>query len=404
MGTLRGVSAFSLGNLLIDARSVTREGVAPADLTDKLQERLERVKAVLHGPTVVTMGFIAVARGDLEHARHLFESVLWLDDVALGPESLVHAFHWLVTDAAALGDWQRVRWLLHEAGRADLVHSAGETAPHVQLTRLAPKTPVLELFAELAFRALGDTGAAPGVSDDARMHLPDEALRFAKTFSGLARAPGEKANAEDPLARVYLSLAWLRRDRGGLELEAAAQAVEAVLRSRRLREHLMERATLLGGGSPDEALGALRGILEEALGEAIGEAGPLRSPVLRAAAAQRRATLIEDLDARLDRLTDRCDDGTAPPIPEVWREFVALRRAYAQAVALSEPGERGWPHQVVLRLMRYLGTWLRLTKKERVFAHAVFQFLAVEAHRAGDEKSRRLALASAQLCKPFDLG
>jgi hypothetical protein len=73
-------------------------------------------------------------------------------------------------------------------------------------------------------------------------------------------------------------------------------------------------------------------------------------------------------------------------------------------VALSEPAEKGWPHHVVLRLTRYFGTWLRLTKKERVFAHAVFRFLEAEATRAGDDTSARLAKVSAELCLPFKPG
>jgi hypothetical protein len=51
--------------------------------------------------------------------------------------------------------------------------------------------------------------------------------------------------------------------------------------------------------------------------------------------------------------------------------------------------------------MRYFGTWLRLTMKERFFAHTVFVFLEVEALRAGDVKAAQLARASAELCLPF---
>ena len=88
---------------------------------------------------------------------------------------------------------------------------------------------------------------------------------------------------------------------------------------------------------------------------------------------------------------------------KVWREFVAIRGCSSQAVALSEPGERGWPHHVMLRLMRNLGTWLRLTKKQLPFAHAVFRFLEEEGALAGDETASRLAQASAELCLPFVL-
>ena len=58
-------------------------------------------------------------------------------------------------------------------------------------------------------------------------------------------------------------------------------------------------------------------------------------------ASARREQLIDSMYTRIDRLTNRCSKGTAPPMTEVWREFVAIRGCSSQAVALSEPGERG---------------------------------------------------------------
>ena len=138
----------------------------------------------------------------------------------------------------------------------------------------------------------------------------------------------------------------------------------------------------------------------------LGAVNPLPDPrpgggeghLLRGARARRRAALIQGLELHVDRLTDACEAGTAPPISEVWREFVRIRRDFALAVALSEPGDHDVPHLAIVRLVRYLGAWLRLTKEEPHFAHAVFQFLEVEALRAGDDKSARLARASCLLC------
>ncbi len=184
-------------------------------------------------------------------------------------------------------------------------------------------------------------------------------------------------------------------------LGETAKAVGLVLKSPKLRDRLMERSTLIGGGSPDEALSDLREVFEISLGGALK--AHVDEPLLSGVASARREQLLDTMYTRIDRLTDRCSEGTAPPMTEVWREFVAIRGCYSQAVALSEPGERGWPHHVVLRLMRYLGTWLRLTKKQLPFAHAVFRFLEVEGALAGDETGSRLARASAELCLPFVL-
>jgi len=186
------------------------------------------------------------------------------------------------------------------------------------------------------------------------------------------------------------------------DLPATARAASAYLGSARLRERLMERSIMIGGSSPDEALQELRTLFEDTLSRALISVES-DDPLLRRLASSRRASLVEELHGRIDRLTDRCSDGTAPPMIEVWRDFVAIRSRYSQAVALSEPGERGWPHHVVLRLMRYLGTWLRLTKKQLPFAHCVFRFLETEGELAGDESGARLARASAELCLPFVL-
>ena len=101
-------------------------------------------------------------------------------------------------------------------------------------------------------------------------------------------------------------------------------------------------------------------------------------------ASARREQLIDSMYTRIDRLTNRCSKGTAP-------------------LMTGGPGERLWPHHVMMRLMRYLGTWLRLTKKQLPFAHAVFWFLEKEGALAGDETASRLARASAELCLPFVL-
>lgn len=368
--------AFELDALFGEARTRTRDGVVPAPMVHEMLDRLARVKTPLHGPTIVTLALLEAARGQWSQARALLESVFWLHPAAVPAETLEYTFGWLVTDAAASGDWPRARRLLGDARRPDL--------------------PMLALFDELASKALG---RAPQPRDGAyRVRLPVEALRYLETFDAAPVTRAEVSAPAEPVPAMLFALLTASPQ----SAEAAAALADAALSSPRLRDLLMERATLLGGGSPDETLQALRALCEDTLGPLLERPGEV--PLLRAASERRRTELLIDLETRIDRLTDACEDGSAPPMPELWREFVRFRRDFARAVTLSGPGGQDLPHLVVVRLVRYLGTWLRLTRRQRPFAHAVFQFLEVEATRAGDEAAARLARASAELCLPFDLG
>ena len=363
------MSAFPVANVFAEVRALTREGEVPSHLISVLQRRLEDVEDVLQGSTVVAMGLLAAARGERRHARELMESVRWLDARAVPAAISECALGWLVTDAAAEGHWKRVRALVLQFDFVD--------------------TAATRFLSSLARRVDGEQVTIPG---DDWYQLPAEARRYFETYTF---AP---AAAPAPPGPVLLELLHVGERAA---LSPLAHATAAWLSSQHLRDHLMERGTLLGGASPDDALLELRALCEGALEKALTRRED--APLLNELASQQRAALVEELDARLDRLTDSCEDGTAPPMTEVWREFVAIRGRYARAVALSEPTERGWPHHVVLRLTRYLGTWLRLTKRELPFAYAVFRFLEAEGTFAGDETAARLAKASADLCLPFDL-
>src|SRR4051794_18005720 len=101
-------------------------------MIDEFQRRLEQVKDVLQGETVVAMALLASARGQAKHARELMESVWWIDSRALAPGIIEYAQGWLVTDAAAEGDWKRVLGFVAES----------------------PDNATMRLFAQLASRVL----------------------------------------------------------------------------------------------------------------------------------------------------------------------------------------------------------------------------------------------------------
>ncbi len=361
-----------VANVLAEIRAFTRDGVMPAPMIGELQRRLEEVRDPLQGSTVIAMALLASARGEREHARELMESVWWLDKPAQAPGTLEYALGWLVTDAAAEGEWKRVLSFVAEA----------------------PDNSTMRLFAHLAARVL-KMNPSPLASDD-WYQLPAEARTFVESFAPQSTATAPAPVQGDEVAKVLQLLL------GPDELHATAKAASALLTSPKLRDRLMERSTLIGGSSPDEALQVLREIFEETLGDALFEAGA-GDPLLSHVASEKREAFVEKLHQRIDLLTDLCSEGRAPPMPEVWREFVAIRAIYTRAVALSQPHDRGWPHHVLLRLTRYFGTWLRLTKKELPFAHAVFKFLEAEGRRAGDDAAAQLAKATAELCVPFQL-
>ncbi len=368
------MSSLPIAHLFPEIRSLTRGDSVPSSLISTFQHRLEAVKDVLQGGTVVAMGLLSAAKGELNHARELMESVRWLDRRAVTDDAFECAQGWLVTDAAARGEWSRVRWLLP-----------------------APDGAPMRLMGHLAGRVLGGPQTILPSNDWYALSL--EARRFSETFTGTV-VPPVLLGLPDPMQSVLWQL--LRVKETGADLSRVAGQVDALLRSPRLRDRLFERATLIGGGDPDDALSELRTLFEDTLGDVLEKVGS-EEPLLRAVAARRREALVEKLFERIDRLTDACSDGTAPPMPEVWREFVAIRQCYSRCVALSEQADRGWPHQVLLRLTRYFGTWLRRSKKELPFAHSVFRFLEVEARLSGDVDAARLAQAAGELCLPFKL-
>lgn len=391
------MSGQHLIDLLHEARHATRYEPGPRqrELLDQLQNRLESAGLVLQGATICTMGLLAAARQDFVAARALLESHWWFPSAALGSTARQDGMHWLLVDAAAQGQWKRVDWLVTEAGRDELTpHGASWS---VQRVPLAPDTPEVTFFRELAWRAVR-TGASPGLDSDTRVRLPHAALGFERGFSGLPPPKAQVPVADDgPLAELYRAVLALPPRADEKRLAQVAVMAERALASAGLRDELFERATLSGGGAPDEALAEIRELLEHELGVRTPSARYLKHPLLLRAASKERRAALDACEARLSAIVEQLEEGRAPPSTELWREFVAVRTLYARAVELSAPGERGWPHQVVVRSCRYFGTWLRLNG-EVFFARAMFDFLAVEAHRAGDEGARELALQAARLC------
>ena len=122
----------------------------------------------------------------------------------------------------------------------------------------------MRLFSHLAARALD--GASPNLASDDWYQLPMEARRFSESFSVKAVVPTRTQPAlADPVASVLWQLLGLTPAR----LSETAKVVGLMPKSSRLRESLLERSTLIGGGSPDEALNDVREVFEQTLGVAL---------------------------------------------------------------------------------------------------------------------------------------
>ena len=266
------MSAFPVANVFAEVRALTRDGEVPSHLISELQHRLEDVEDALQGSTVVAMGLLAAARGERGHARELMESVRWLDARAVPTAISECALGWLVTDAAAEGQWNRVRALLLQFDSVD--------------------TAAMRFFSGLARRVLD--GGQVNIPGDDWYQLPAEARRYFETCTS-APAPPAAAPSE-PLLLQLLRLGERT------ELAPLARATAEWLASPRLRDQLVERGTMLGGASPDDALLELRAVCEGALKISLTKRED--APLLHELATQQRSALIEELDARLDRLTD----------------------------------------------------------------------------------------------------
>ena len=349
-----------------------------------LERKLGSSKSALQGSGVVAFGLLEAAKGRLEPARDWLDSVLMFDPRVAPPQVRLVAAEWLAADAAARGDWKRVKAIASN-----------------------PKWPgsrTLTLLGALAGRMTGDalpTNAglwlwwllAPRRFWTFRF-VRQAAARHGQPATPEAALPAPPA-ALDPMARAtFLTLALKTHasPSAGSVVEVA-RAWEAAL-SNDARSKLFTRATLIGGGEPDAAIEEVRQLVEEALGPLLpeklqGVSGTLPS-LLVAAAQTRKDALFSQLEERMNQLEARKVGNKELPQLEEWRAVLSLRAIYRQACAAGSEGDHSLAHSIIRDKFVNFGVWLYNVRVEKPVGNAIFRMLEAEAVALGDTDAEKL--------------
>ncbi|MFZ5443849.1 MAG: hypothetical protein ACOZQL_27845 [Myxococcota bacterium] len=349
-----------------------------------VEQRLTTTRRALQGSNVVAWGLLEAAKGKPESAREWLESVLMFDPrVAPEPVRRVAA-EWLATDAAARGDWQRVK--------------------RITTDRKWPATRTLTLLDALASRLLGEP-----VPTNAGLWLwwlfaPRRLWTWSFVRQVRARAATPPAAAQalppapealEPPGRALFLTAALRRSPqpDARAIVDVARAWERAL-DQDLRSKLFARTVLIGGGEPDEAVAEVRALVEQALAPLLpakleGLSGPLPT-LIEAAAMGRKDRLFADLEEKMNRMDQRKLDARELPVLEEWREIVSLKRLYRETLEAGGSADAALAFSVIRDKFVNFGVWLYNVRGEKPLANAIFRMLEAEAVALGDTESERL--------------
>jgi hypothetical protein len=348
-----------------------------------VEKRLASATTALQGSGVVAFGLLEAAKGRQDSAREWLDSVLMFDQRVAPAHVRVIAAEWLATDAAARGDWKRVKAI------AD--------------NRKWPGSRTLTLLGALAGRLLGDplpTNAglwfwwllAPrrlwtrGFVRQATAH---------RATVGRPEALPSPPDSLDAMARAtFLTLALKERPSpDASSVVEVARAWETAFGSD-VRSKLFVRATLVGGGEPDAAVEEVRQLVEAALGPLLpgrlnGLTGALPS-LIESAVQTRKDAIYAQLEERMARMEQRKLDNKELPQLEEWRELLALRTLYRQACEAGTLGDHSLAHSIIRDKLVNFGVWLYNVRVEKPVANAIFRLLEAEAVALGDSDAERL--------------
>ncbi len=334
---------------------------------------------------LLASGLAASARGDLDGARRLIESVVEFEGKAGPTMARSLAIEWCAAEAATRGDWKRVAMLGGEA------HGTASS----------------RWLGLVAMRLLG---ATPMPSDDelrrgwrgavhraALKPLLERALATAP-IERPASPPGPRPRARlpdgDPHAvalRMHAELVAGERAIRVEHVEALGRAWDRVLGDRGFTAQASARATELG--AKGDALERLRQrVDDELLAVVVGRALPIGDdddPTTGATFERVRrrvhTRLLDELELVADALATRVKGRRAQPIHEEWREWLALRGQYERAVAMTGLGLRRHAFAAVHGPACSLAAWLWNDRKAKVHAHQMFRWLLREAEIVEDE-------------------
>jgi hypothetical protein len=360
-------------------RAPRRPPATVAWLEAKLRREPDSARArVLQGSTVAAMGFLAAARGRYPEARRWLESVVLLDPLVAPRLVRAASAEWLASDAAARGDWRRVRGL---ASR-----------------RVWPLTRALRLLDCLARRILGESPPSNAAVMFYWLLAPRRLHTARFVWSQLRQAPfaeriAMSAPSDPGLPGALKALLRLRSGASWTELKAAAEHWEEIASGDALNARMLQLALQLGIPPPSNTLADLAGLASGALGDALPalseEVTEELPACLEGARLGRRDAAFQELETRMEALEKRREAGQELPSVEEWRELGALLERY-DACASGSLSDRGIAFAAVKNELCNFGAWLFNIRDERPMAHAVFRFLAAEAAVVGDSASEKL--------------
>jgi hypothetical protein len=349
-----------------------------------VENKLNASKRALQGSGVVARGLLEAAKGNHESARVWIESVLMFDPRVAPTHVRAIAAEWLATDAAARGDWKRVKAICENPkwpGSRPLT-LLGAIAGRM-LGEPMPTNAGLWMWWFFAPRRLWTLGFVRRAS----AHRPSGP----KPELSLPAAP----ETLEPMGRAtFLTLALKQSSTPSTaSVINVARAWEAALSSD-LRSKLFVRSTMNGGGEPDAAIDEVRQLIETALVPLLPAkltgAGELPM-LLESAAQERRNRIHNELEDKMNRMEQRKLAQRELPQLEEWNEFLSLRALYRQACdASASLSDVSLAHSIIRDKLVNFAVWLYNDRTEKPLANAIFRLLEAEAVALGDAESERL--------------
>ena len=381
------------GAAIAGAMALLRSGTPSVRAIEWLERRLAKAK-MLKGAGVCATGLLQAARGNLDGARAILESVDMIDARACPTPARLFAAEWLACDAAARGAWPEVRAL----GNA-----------------IAPRTRATRFLAVCAERLLGvddrDGGHPGGVRDAGLIVCWLRAGERLETWPLLRRAlatprtreprplPSEPAPTGDRMRDALgLHARVLRRPkeaRSVEELTRLGRAWDLALGDATLRRQAAERALTLGASTGEQALAKLAFAVEDDL-VAMARASALpisdvaASETLDRAARRLRDQLLSEIELASAAMRTRAADQKALPAVDEWREWIHVKQLCERAFKLGGLELRRLAFPTVHPDVCKLAVWLWNVRHERPIANAIFTWLYAEAQAVGDAQAIEL--------------
>ncbi len=353
----------------------------------------------LRGGGIFAAGLLRAARGDLEGARQLIESLRDLDPRACPPVVRRLAAAWLATDAAARGEWLRAAKLgltLSEGGREAWLLSG--VAQCLLLEPMAPGHLGLWLRWALAPHRRATLPIVRRAQDalDGVFIEPDD---------DLPRRVRVETVEGDPWSSALLLHASMLGKQGAPvtaeELSRLGHAWDAVLGDQATERAVAARALSIGASGASTALLRLRESVEGDLTALVLSSGlPLGDLGSSTGIAQRlrvrvRDHLLSEVELASDAIRRRCDEQRALPAIDEWREWIRLVAQYERGVRLAGADFRRLAFYKVHPDACSLAVWLFNDRKQRPLGNAIFRFLRNEAEAVDD--ARAIALQTKNL-------